>query len=80
MATNYNPKNVTITVGGEPLRSHPGNIDLDAAPPPFPVTAPVFVTGEFVLSLRGRRALARLRGTPLIDRATHPMRFHRPLK
>lgn len=86
MATNYNPSNVSITVGGKPLHIHRGNVDLDEAPSPFfvapirPVTAPVFVNGELVLSRRGRCALARMHGTPLIDRTRHPMRFHRPLK
>lgn len=84
MATNYNATNVTITVGGEPLRIHTGNVDLAEVPPPFFVAPlrPVnrVINGEFVLTRRGREALARMHGTPRLYRTKHPMRFHRPLR
>lgn len=77
MATNYNPSNVSITVNGKPVET----ASFFSAPIK-PVTAPVYVNGELVLytevDASAHRALAKLTGTPLIERTKHPMRFHRP--
>lgn len=70
MATNYNPTNVSIAIGGKPVEP----LSFFSAPIK-PVTAPVYVNGAL---LRGDLRVIIRRPTPRSERTTHPMRFHRP--